>query len=209
MAYTVRNIIVGAAELYVSSSDSTASGWGTGPSVPAGTANVKLKAAMDASTDFRGIGFTTDGLNLSYEPDYADIVVDQLLDSARLFKRALKVLITSNLTEATLENLLVAWGQNTSVLSSTTTDKTMNLAGGSLGDEPIERTLVALGPGPKGSSGIKTERLYHARRVLSVSTSAFAVKRSDVTMFPVSFRLLPDPSFSGAEYGIIKDRILS
>jgi len=35
---------------------------------------------------FRHTGFTTEGLEVSYEPDYGEVEVDQLLDSAKLFK---------------------------------------------------------------------------------------------------------------------------
>jgi hypothetical protein len=39
-------------------------------------------------------------------------MVDQLLDAARLFKSTLKVMLTTELTEGTLENIQLAFGQN-------------------------------------------------------------------------------------------------
>jgi len=46
----------------------------------------------------------------------------------------------------------------------------------------------------------------NARRVLNVEASSHSYRRNEATVFPLSFRLLPDPAFSGAEYGMIVDR---
>lgn len=208
MAYQVRNIIIGAASLYVSTGDSTSNSY-TAPSLPAApAAGASFSTALDgASTDWRHAGFTTDGLEISYEPDYGDVEVDQLLDSAKLFKQSMKVTVKTTLAEASLENLLVAWGQGTTTLTSSGTETTLGIAAGALGDEPTERSLVAVGPGPRSATdNAKRERIYHARRVLSVEASAHSVKRNEATVFPVSFRLLPDPNFAGQEYGVIRDR---
>lgn len=240
MTYQVRQIIIGAAALYVSTADSTSTGWATlgaggvgGPPLPANPgAGVSFTTALDgASTNWRHAGFTSEGLELSYEPDYGDVVVDQLLDSAKLFKQAMRVMLNTTLTEASLENLLVVWAQPTNVGGSSQTsapkiysktaadvvggdvalaanEEELGISSGSLGDDPVERALVAVGPAPRTSAGLKRERVYRARRALQVSTTAHALRRNEATVFPVSFRLLPDPAFSGAEYGTIKDRIV-
>jgi hypothetical protein len=225
MAYSTRNIIVGAAALYISENDSTDAGWFAAAAAPATAskeavvlgqsgpslakaATGSLAAALDADSDFRHAGFTTEGLEVSYEPDYGEVEVDQLLDSAKLFKQSMKVTVNTTLAEASLENLLVAWGQQGSTLTSSGSENTLGIAAGALGDEPTERALVAVGPGPRAATGEKRERVYHARRVLSVEASAHSVKRNEATVFPVAFRLLPDPNaaFAGAEYGVIRDR---
>lgn len=205
MAYQVRNIIIGAAALYISVKDSTDAAWSGGPTLPAASSG-SYTTALDGSADWRHAGFTTEGLEVSYEPDYGEVEVDQLLDSAKLFKQSMKVMVNTTLAEAALENLLVAWGQQSATLTSTASTTELGIAAGALGDEPVERALVAVGPGPKTASGAKRERLYHARRVLSVESSAHSVKRNEATVFPVSFRLLPDPNFAGQEYGVIRDR---
>ncbi|QNN99139.1 major tail protein [Streptomyces phage Faust] len=207
MAYQVRNIIIGAAALYISVKDSTDAAWNGGPALPASpSSGTSFTAALDGSADFRHTGFTTEGLEVSYEPDYGDVEVDQLLDSAKLFKQSMRVTINTTLAEAALENLLVAWGQQSATLTSTSSTTELGIAAGALGDEPVERALVAVGPGPKTAAGAKRERVYHARRVLSVESSAHSVRRNEATVFPVSFRLLPDPNFAGQEYGVIRDR---
>lgn len=206
MAYQVRNIIVGAASLYISVKDSTDAAWDGGPALPAASSGSMTTALDGASTDWRHTGFTSEGLEVSYEPDYGDVEVDQLLDSAKLFKQSMRVMVNTTLAEASLENLLVAWGQQANTLASSTSTSELGIAAGALGDEPVERALVAVGPGPRSAAGDKRERVYHARRVLSVESSAHSVRRNEATVFPVSFRLLPDPNFSGAEYGVVRDR---
>lgn len=216
MAYSVRNVIVGAAALYVSTGDSGDATYATPdfpvPATPL-TAGEGFATLLDAGgefdTDWRHTGFTTDGLELTYAPDYTDIEVDQLLDSAKIFKTSLRVTLGTTLSEATLENLLLSWGQGGDPAAPTdeATATEVGIASGGLGDEPIEHALIAIGPAPRTPAGARRERVYYARRVLSVESSAHSLRRNEATVFPVSFRLLPDPTQPvGREYGTIRDR---
>jgi hypothetical protein len=72
-------------------------------------------------------------------------------------------------------------------------------------EAPTERQLLAVGAAPTVASP-NTERVYYARRVLSVQQSQFSLARNNPTTFPVTFRLLPDTNYSGSEYGKIIDR---
>lgn len=220
MANSTRNIIVGAAALYISNRDSSSTNSAyydsNGDFIPAplptATATTSLVPALEASPDWRAVGYTTDGLTLSYEPTYSDVEVDQLLDSAKVFKSSMRVTLATSFVEAALKNLLIVWGQSGSTLSSSATVDELGIASGSLGDDSIERALVAVGPAPKSTTGNKRERVYYTRRVLSVDTSAMAVRRAEATMFPVTFRVLPmSPNaangvLAGQEYGIVRDR---
>lgn len=201
MAYNARNIIVGAAALYLSVAE------GGSVALPAApTAGLSYTTALEGSAAWRHSGYTSEGLELAYEPDWTDIEVDQLLDSAKIFKTSMRATINTTLVEGQLENLLIAWGQTATTLTSTATETELGIAAGALGDGPVERSLVAVGPAPRTAGGLKRERLYYARRVLSVDSVSVAVRRDEATMFPVSFRLLPDASFPGSEYGLIRDR---
>ena len=93
--------------------------------------------------------------------------------------------------------------------SGTSKKDTLGIAAGALGIAPTERQLVAVGQAPT-TSGSKTERVYYARRVLSVQQSQFTLARSTATTFPVTFRLLPTAmsGYEGQEYGKIIDRVL-
>ena len=230
-----RNILVGASPLFLSSEDITESGYvenaepGYGQAtstvkVPAFTSGTSytttLNAAVDTTTDlsttfyYRNVGFTNNGLQITYNPTFDSVTVDQLLDTAKLFKSAMEVMIATEMSEGTLENVQVVFGQKASTLASTgtglTATKTLGLEAGALGAAPTERQLIAVGQAPTASA-TATERVYYARRVLSVQQSAFSLARSAATTFPVTFRLLPSGSSSyvGSEYGKIIDRILT
>jgi hypothetical protein len=212
MAASVRNIIVGAAQVFVSANVGT-----TGDPVaplPTLTASTSAATTVAASASWRDVGYTTNGLELSYEPDFGEIAVDQLLDAARLFKQGQKVMLKTEFAEATLENLFVVMNQtsgyntdNAKKESGTLINGVSNaieIQGGTLGDYPVERSLIAVGPGPRPTSG-NNERVYYAARAMSMDASAHGLKRDSGTFFPVSFRLLPVASTSNA-YGKIVDR---
>jgi hypothetical protein len=211
MAFNTKNIIVGAAAVYISKIDSTnasfyPSGQKAGVPLPTLTTNVTAVTPLEAdTTNWRGMGYTSDGVEVSNEPDYGEVQVDQLLDSAKIFKQGMRMTINTTLAEASLENLLVAWGQPASTLSGTT----LTLSAGALGDDPVERSLAFVGGAPRTAAGGKQERVYYVRRALQVETSAFSLSRADATMFPVSFRLLPEATASGADYGVLIERAIT
>lgn len=204
MAYVTRNLIVGAAAVYLSATDSTA---GALPALPAAVAATKFTTTLDGSPNWIHVGYTTDGLEFAYEPDYTPVEVDQSLDAAKLFKSAMTASVNTTFAEATLKNLQVTWGQQSATLASTSSDTTLGISAGALGDEPTERSLVAVGLAPRVVAGTPRERIYYARRVLSVDASTHALRRAEATVFPVSFRLLPEPGApAGQEYGFVRDR---
>ncbi len=227
MAYQTRNIIVGAADVYVSVKDSTDNTWVAsasaaatstkeavvagqgGPSLPIVSSGSIRAGFVANSTDWRHVGLTNGGVEVAYSPDYGNVEVDQLLDDAKLFRQKMTVSVNTSLTEATLENILVAWGQQATTLTTSGADKELGMSSGELGDDPVERVVAFVGPGPRGSDNLKRERVYLARRALQVESSSHSLSRAEATMIPVSFRLLPDPLFPKKEYGLIRDRVVS
>ena len=174
MAANVKNIIVGAAQIFISQGNGS-----NRPNTVPGSGNLAWGTQKAAgyinqnSSTWRDLGYTNSGLEVSYEPGYGEVMVDQLLDAARLFKQTIKVMLKTELTEATLENLHVVFGQqdtyitysgsvgtSNSTLSVATSSAAaasngrLNLAAGALGDAPVERSLVIIGnaPGNIGSS---------------------------------------------------------
>ena len=235
-----KNILVGASPLFISNIDSTVSGYeatyansepgqNSGPAFVSGTSYTDTLNAITSGTFYyRNVGFTNNGLQITYNPTFDSVTVDQLLDTAKLFKSAMEVMIMTEMSEGTLENVLVVFGQaddptNNTALSATNTiinsgtpgttnsRTTLGLAAGALGVAPTERQLVAVGQAPgtqQGSTVTTAERVYYARRVLSVQQSQFSLARTTPTTFPVTFRLLPDGAYAGSEYGKIIDRVL-
>jgi hypothetical protein len=237
-----KNILVGASPLFISNTDSTDTAnyvensepGSTGRAFVSGTSYTNTLNAIDTGAFYyRNVGYTNNGLQITYNPTYGSVTVDQLLDTAKLFKESMEVMIMTEMAEGTLENLLAVFGQpgdnaNSSALSATetltteagfttgTADKkrTLGLAAGALGIAPTERQLIAVGQAPSTSDGTNnksTERVYYARRVLSVQQSQFSLARNAATTFPVTFRLLPsgESAYAGQEYGKIIDRILA
>lgn len=199
MPASVRNILVGAAQLWLSANtkqDGTPAQ--SYPATPGSGTFANSTDLVDVAK-WRDVGYTTDGLELTYEPEFGEVEVDQLLDAARLFKQSMRVTIKTTFAEATLENLFVVMNQSTGF-----TTNNLEIQGGSLGDYPVERSLVALGQGPRPASG-GSERVYYASRVMSIESSTHGLKRQEATFFPVTFRLLPVASTSNA-YGKIVDR---
>jgi len=231
-----KNILVGASPLFISNIDSTVSGYeaqyansepgqNSGPAFATGTSYTDTLNAITSGTFYyRNVGYTNNGLQITYNPTFDSVTVDQLLDTAKLFKSAMEVMIMTEMSEGTLENVLVVFGQpddptnntaitqdNTIIETGTGTSKKseLGIAAGALGIAPTERQLVAVGQAPTASAS-KTERVYYARRVLSVQQSQFTLARSTPTTFPVTFRLLPTAmsGYEGQEYGKIIDRVL-
>jgi hypothetical protein len=170
--------------------------------------DVDASGAASATTGaaYRNVGYTNNGLQITYNPSYGSVTVDQLLDSAKLFKETMEVMIATEFAEGTLENVLGVFGQSAATL--TESGKKLGLAAGALGEAPVERQLVAVGQAPTTAASSKTERVYYARRVLSVQQSQFSLARNAASTFPVTFRLLPSGASAdaGAEYGTIVDR---
>jgi len=193
----------------------TAAGAGGTPAAVAGESyittlnGVDVDNATSSATNgaaYRNVGYTNNGLQITYNPSYGSVTVDQLLDTAKLFKETMEVMIATEMAEGTLENVLAVFGQSAATL--TENGKKLGLAAGALGEAPVERQLVAIGQAPTTAASSKTERVYYARRVLSVQQSQFSLARNAASTFPVTFRLLPSGASAdaGAEYGTIVDR---
>lgn len=222
MAYTrgdSKNIIVGAAAMFVSI------GSEFDPDTVVFPDFVEDEQYIDTLTDsgagqalVRNIGFTSNGLELQFQPDFGEVQVDQLLDVAKLFKQGMQVNLNTAFAEATLENLLVAIAApaadlvvgdlDTPIDSGTISAATsLDLTSGAIGECPVERGLVAVGPGTGDCDPDEyVERIYVAYRALSIDSVTVSAKRDAASMFEVSFRLLPANSGS---YGKIVDRTVN
>ena len=216
------NIIVGAAALFTHNAgpigydeDGKITNAQALLDLPAMTASAtSYKDELSDDNAFTNIGYTSNGLELAFQPDFGDVAVDQLLDVARLFKQGMTVNLNTSFAESTLENLLVAIAGKGGAAGSpyggdltaaATGLQTLNMSAGDIGDVPLERGIVAVGPG-SGSSLDPKERIYVAYRALSIENVTVSAKRDEATMFEVSFRLLPNDN---ASYGKIVDRSLA
>jgi hypothetical protein len=213
-------IIVGAAQMfvsnagaleYVSGSGSAAVynfGSGSVSTVPAFVSGTQYADTLEANANWRNVGYTMNGLEVQFQPDFGEVQVDQLLDVAKLYKQGMQVNMVTAFAEATLENLLVSIAAPSDDLSGPATTRTLEINSGELGSVPVERALIAVGPGsgdPEATGAAKVERVYVANRALSIDNVTVSAKRDEPSMFEVSFRLLPA---SNGSYGKIVDRVV-
>jgi len=208
MAYTrgsSNDIIVGAAALFTHEA-----GVLTDADLPAYEAATSFKDSLSDDEAFRNVGYTMNGLEIQFQPDFGEVAVDQVLDVAKLFKQGMQVNLNTTFAEATLENLLFALAGKEDDLAAYNTagagSSALNLSAGDIGECPVERGLVAVGPGTGDcAAGSSIERIYVAYRALSIESVSVSAKRDEATMFEVSFRLLPNDN---ASYGKIVDRTI-
>jgi hypothetical protein len=204
MAYTrgsSNNIIVGAAALFTHEA-----GVLTDAGLPAYVAGTSYKTTLSNDADFRNVGYTMNGLEIQFQPDFGEVAVDQVLDVAKLFKQGMQVNLNTTFAESTLENLLFALAGKDADLNTVSGNPTLNLSAGDIGECPVERGLVAVGPGTgECAASDELERVYVAYRALSIESVTVSAKRDEATMFEVSFRLLPNDD---ASYGKIVDRTI-
>jgi len=216
-----KQIIVGAAALFAADADLAPNAY------PAQVAGKSYKDTLsdfepgDDEVGFSNVGYTMNGLEIVFQPDFGEVQVDQILDVAKLYKQGMQVNLNTAFAEATLENLLFAIAgkdsdlapeaifadEDETIPNSFAGQKVMNLSGGEIGECPVERGLIAVGPGTGDCAiGTEKERIYVAYRALSIESVTVSAKRDEATMFEVSFRLLPEDS-SGS-YGKIVDRTI-
>lgn len=217
-----KNIIVGAAQIFIADSslkyvdgstpaEYTFSGLTGGAGLPDLDASASVAwadvMATSGSANWTNVGYTMNGLEIQFQPDFGEVQVDQLLDVARLYKQGMQVNLVTAFAEATLENLVVAVAAADADYDDADADlKILNMASGNLGEVPLERAICAVGPGsgdPDATGVNKKERIYVANRALSIESVTVSAKRDEASMFEVTFRLLPA---SNGSYGKIVDR---
>jgi hypothetical protein len=220
MAYTrgdSKQIIVGAAALFVSA-EAEFDYTNTTPALPDFVAGTAYRETLSDSAVVRNVGYTMNGLEIQFQPDFGEVNVDQLLDVAKLYKQGMTVNLNTAFAEATLENLLIAIAapanslandvqmDNPIEVGTTNYADVMELKSGELGECPVERGIVAIGPGTGDcAAGSTIERIYVAYRALSIDNVTVSAKRDEASMFEVSFRLLPA---NNGSYGKIVDRLV-
>lgn len=204
------NIIVGAAALFTYEPVGGATQL-TEADLPDVVEDVTYKDTLQDDADFRNVGYTMNGLEIVFQPDFGEVQVDQLLDVAKLYKQGMQVNLNTAFAESTLENLLFAIAGQDADLGTAGVgefaegNQVMDMSAGDIGDVPVERGLVAVGPG-SGAADAGIERVYAAFRALSIENVTVSARRDEPTMFEVSFRLLPNDN---ASYGKIVDRTIS
>jgi hypothetical protein len=175
--------------------------------IPTPVAGTLYADTVEADANWRNVGYTMNGLEVQFQPDFGEVQVDQLLDVAKLYKQGMQVNMVTAFAEATLENLVVAIATKPGNLyDEDPNEVTLDMVSGDIGEVPVERAIIAIGPGsgdPNAIDALQIERTYVAHRALSIDSVTVSAKRNEPSMYEVSFRLLPAANGS---YGKIVDR---
>jgi hypothetical protein len=192
MAVTVSNILVGEA------------------AVKTGVSNTTMNLNdFDSLTD---VGATTGGVEISWEPDMVDIEIDQYGDAAKVIQSKVKVMVKTTLAEGTLNNLATAWSYDNvtggaDILANNDGASTKSFLFGSQSVYPFEYALQITGNAPGSTASVTKTRKFNTKRAVSFASSMISMKRSEATVFEISFRVLPVTEDAGYEYGKIIDQI--
>ena len=192
MAVTVSNILVGEA------------------AVKTGVSNTTMNLNdFDSLTD---VGATTGGVEISWEPDMVDIEIDQYGDAAKVIQSKVKVMVKTTLAEGTLNNLATAWSYDNvtggaDILANNDGASTKSFLFGSQSVYPFEYALQIVGNAPGSTASVTKTRKFNTKRAVSFASSMISMKRSEATVFEISFRVLPVTEDAGYEYGKIIDQI--
>ena len=192
MAVTVSNILVGEA------------------AVKTGVSNTTMNLNdFDSLTD---VGATTGGVEISWEPDMVDIEIDQYGDAAKVIQSKVKVMVKTTLSEGTLNNLATAWSYDNvtggaDILANNDGASTKSFLFGSQSVYPFEYALQITGNAPGSTASVTKTRKFNTKRAVSFASSMISMKRSEATVFEISFRVLPVTEDAGYEYGKIIDQI--
>lgn len=172
MTVTVTNLIQGPGTLYRGDYSATAA------NEPADAA-INIAPAASAWTD---VGGTTDGVNLEVGREFAELAVDQLVDvpGRRMTKRELT--LSTNLAEATLENLSVANNEDSDSNVTTSGSAKIYQPDENPIGEPLYIALIFDGFAPAGF-----RRRIFGRRMLSVDPVQVAYKKDGQTVFSVKW----------------------
>lgn len=172
MAVTTTNLIQGPADIYAGA---------FGATEPADTSF----ASVPDSGSWTDLGGTDGGITLSVNQEYAELEVDQLVDTPerRMTKR--EFTIATSLAEGTLANLALAL--NALVTESTggsaeTAYTSLTAATGSSATQPTYAALLVDGYAPESN-----RRRFIGRKMLQTGNVSLGYSKGDKTVIPVSF----------------------
>ena len=158
-----------------------------------------LKVGADEASAV-DVGYTSDGVTISFARDYYDVEVDQSINIIKKAKIKEIVTLTTNLVEASLENLKTVLDIGNAIEDITGPPDYKKLSFG--GDAGIGAlTLVFSGTAPTGK-----ERKFVAYKAISVEAGEHSYKKDDKTIIPVKFELVADTSKAdGEQLGYYQD----
>lgn len=172
MAVTVTNLIMGPGTMYQ----------GLFGATEPPDFNVNLTPPTSSWTD---VGGTLNGITLSIDQSYTELMVDQLVDSIgrRLTKR--EFLVTTQLAEPTLQNLSMALNGSTQTSGATSAAGTYGTIEPLYATSATQPTYIALLIDGFSPNSLRRRVIF--RRMLSTAKVDTAMDKAKQTVFTVSF----------------------
>ena len=171
------NVIAGAGQLYVAP---------YGTALPTYTSTIPNNAAFIAASWVQS-GYTDDGVDFIYTPQYKDITVDEEMSAIDKLLIGEKLEVQIKMAETTLQNLNKAIGGSTLTLTTKSV-----LTAGSIAPANVPFLALAfVGPSPDGS-----QRLIWVNKVKAVAAVSFKYQRKDKMIYNVKWDALSDSAQS-------------
>lgn len=157
-------------------------------------ANVTIGAAS-ITVDSVDLGFTRGGITVRFGLETKDVKADQLVGTVKTFRTDETMTLSTELLEATLENMRIAFNQPAANLTGTTAlslgyDNSCNVN---------EHEIILVGKGV--SCGTRTWTFY---RCVATGERDISLQREEETVIPVEFNVLKDPDNSN-KFGTVVD----
>lgn len=161
-------------------------------------ANLIIGPCTSFSIDGVDLGGTSNGVQFEKKQKLSPLTVDQVPGEVGQGVEDEEYSLKTELPAVTLENLQLAWGlSQTPVTNTTPANKTLNVG---IERKVIEHTLTFTGPAPGGKV-----RTYTCTRAINMVQGAQEYDKKKQLVFPVEFKIMPDLSTTGSEYGTIVD----
>ncbi len=148
------------------------------------------------------LGYTRGGVTLAKDGDFLEVTPDQRTYPVITQKTTESYQVSTELLEATLANIKLAWGEGADVEGAGTTLKL-----GTADVDVSEHELVFNGVSPKNEAGAYGDRTITFHRAVAMEYGDMAHQRDEETVVPVTFTCLF--SEEETEVGNIEDAAAS
>ena len=160
-----------------------------------------IQGAGKITVDGVELGSFMGGVTLTQTKTMIDVKSEQAVGKIDTEIKDVTWTVKTELEEATLENLALAWGMSTSSVLSGTSSKVLDLT-----MPATSRELALTFEGQSATDRTKT-RVYSLSRVTSIGTTGVKQQRGQLTTVPVEFDVL---QISGSQsVGTVTDNTIT
>lgn len=183
---------------------------GNAANILIGTGTLYYGEKDAANTGFSDVGYTRGGVNLERTGTFHDVDVDQEFSPVLTFMSAERMVVRTNLAEATQENLKLAWGLSDAITSSDFSDvdgnsysgNAVQFGGPGLTEDLPEYSIIFKGKAP----GTDKVRLIRFHRCIAVDFGNIVHQKNAETVVPAAFLCLADSNRpNNKRVGVIYD----